>query len=226
VRTVFVDRDGVINVNRPDHAKSWDEFEFLPGAIDGLALLTKHGFKVIIVTNQAIVNRGLISQEELNALHDRMVAVIANNGGQVAAVLVCPHRPEDGCRSRKPAPGLLFEAQERYGANLAGAVLIGDDLSDLEAARRAGCHSILVLSGRVSSWSEKGLPEGCLAVIPDLRAAASYLTAERWRNVGAKPEGQPAEGEAVGLTASTSNGRKGHSCPPNAPAPGAARSAW
>jgi D-glycero-D-manno-heptose 1,7-bisphosphate phosphatase len=174
MRTVFVDRDGVINANRPDHVTSWDQFALLPGALDGLALLTRHGFDVVVVTNQAIVNRGTIAQAALDDIHARLVQTVERHGGRIVAVLACPHRPDEGCGCRKPAPGLLFRARDELGASLDGAVLIGDHVTDLEAARRAGCGSILVLSGRTAAGSA-GLPAGCLAMLADLHEAARYL---------------------------------------------------
>jgi D-glycero-D-manno-heptose 1,7-bisphosphate phosphatase len=176
-RTVFVDRDGVINVNRSDHVTSWGQFEFLPGALAGLAMLADHEIETIIVTNQSIVNRGLVSQAEVDRIHDQMLAVIADHGGQVRAILCCPHRPDQGCACRKPRPGLLLEAEAKLGVDLHDAVLVGDHPIDLEAARRAGCSSILVLSGRTADWTSSQLPPGCLAVLPDLLAAARQLSA-------------------------------------------------
>lgn len=177
VKTVFVDRDGVINVNRPDHVKSWAEFEFLPGALSGLASLTRHGFDVYVITNQAVVNRGLVSAAELDNIHDRMSRSVVVSGGRIAAVLFCPHRPDEECGCRKPAPGLLLEAADRFGVDLAASVLVGDHTSDLEAAERAGCRSILVRSGRLAADAAIELPAGCLAVLDDLVAAADYLAA-------------------------------------------------
>jgi D-glycero-D-manno-heptose 1,7-bisphosphate phosphatase len=175
VRTVFVDRDGVINANRSDHVTSWEQMELLPGALDGLALLTRAGFQVVVVTNQAIVNRGTITQAALDDLHGRLIQAVEGHGGKIAAVLACPHRPEEGCGCRKPAPGLLFKARDEYGASLDGAVLIGDHVTDLEAAWRAGCSSILVMSGRTAVAGLAALPDSCSAVAVDLHAAARHL---------------------------------------------------
>lgn len=174
---VFVDRDGVINVNRAEHVRTWSDLEFLPGALDGLALLTRSGFEVVVVTNQAIVNRGAVSREAVDGIHERMVAEIERMGGAVRAVLLCPHRPDEGCRCRKPAPGLLVDAATRLGIDLSDAVMIGDHEHDLEAARRAGCSSILLLSGRTRERPPAHeLPTGCLAVLPGLLEAAQFVT--------------------------------------------------
>lgn len=174
-RTVFLDRDGVLNRNRSDHVKVWSEFEFLPGALAAVARLTNAGYRVVVVTNQAIVGRGGLSQPELDAIHGRMTTDVERAGGRIAAVLACLHRPEAGCGCRKPAPGLLHAAVNQHAVDLDQAVLIGDHLTDLEAARRAGCPSILVLSGRTTAWPTVQLPAGCLAVRADVGSAVDYV---------------------------------------------------
>jgi len=145
---VFVDRDGVINRNRPDHVKSWSEFRFLSGSVEALVRLTRAGHRTFVITNQAIVNRGVVSAEVVATINRRMAEEVARHGGCIDAVLLCPHLPEEGCGCRKPMPGLLLQARERLGANLEEAYVIGDFSSDLEAARVAGCTPILVLTGR------------------------------------------------------------------------------
>lgn len=174
---VFLDRDGVINANRAEHVTSWSDFQFLPGALDGLRLLALAGHEVVLVTNQAIVGHGLLSRSKLDALHRRMLRAIADHGGRVSTVLVCPHRPEENCACRKPAPGLLLAAAQRLSLDVADTVLVGDHPTDLQAAERAGCRSILVLSGRQAEPpGPEELPPGCMAVVPDLLAAARALT--------------------------------------------------
>ena len=148
VGAVFLDRDGVINVNRVDHVKSWEEFAFLPGAIEAIAELTRAGLDVFVITNQAIVNRGMVPRARVEWINARMQRVVADHGGRIAAVAYCPHRVEEGCGCRKPQPGLLLDLARRHGVDLGTAVLVGDALSDLEAAAAAGCRAILVLTGR------------------------------------------------------------------------------
>ena len=173
--TVFVDRDGVINANRPGHVRSWSEVEFLPGALDGLALLAEAGFDIVVVTNQAIINRGEALRAAVDAIHANMVDEIERHGGSVRGFQVCPHRPDEGCGCRKPAPGLLLDAADRYGIRLPDAIVIGDHEDDLEAARRAGCASILVMSGRIRERRPHNLPSGCVAVLPGLHDAARFI---------------------------------------------------
>jgi D-glycero-D-manno-heptose 1,7-bisphosphate phosphatase len=182
----FVDRDGVINANRTDHVKSWDEFEFLPGALDALALLSRTGWRVVVVTNQAVVNRGVVSTLELEHLHARMADAIRHHGGRLSAVYACPHRPDEGCGCRKPEPGLLVAAAANLVGRLDRSFMVGDHLTDLEAAKRAGCKSILVLSGRHQLSSTQVLPDNCVAIVPNLLAAAQHVVGDNsWPRVKA-----------------------------------------
>jgi D-glycero-D-manno-heptose 1,7-bisphosphate phosphatase len=135
VRTIFLDRDGVINENRVDHVKSWAEFHFLPGALDGLRLLHELGYRMFVVTNQAIINRGLVEQTVVEQIHLRMNEVALAHGASITAVRYCPHRDEEVCGCRKPQPGLLTGLAEQYAINMREATLIGDALSDIAAGQ-------------------------------------------------------------------------------------------
>jgi histidinol-phosphate phosphatase family protein len=141
---VFVDRDGVLNRSRPDHVKSWDEFEFMPGALEGLAELRRMDVRVVVITNQSVVGRGLLTLGELHVLHQRMMAAVAGAGGEIENVYACPHLPDEGCRCRKPGTELFSRASSDLGVNLDESVMIGDSWSDVVAARNAGCRAILV----------------------------------------------------------------------------------
>lgn len=147
-RAVFLDRDGVINENRRDYVKSWDEFVFLPGALASLRRLAGTSFTIIVISNQSAVNRGLVSLSEVNDLNEHMVREVEERGGRIDGVYICPHRPDEGCDCRKPKPGLLHQAAEELGIDLASSYLVGDALSDVEAALAAGCTPVLVLTGR------------------------------------------------------------------------------
>ena len=145
--TVFLDRDGVINRNRADYVKQWSEFRFLPGARRAIAGMTRAGYRLFIITNQACIGKGLVARSALDEMHGRMLREIERAGGHVEAVLYCPHRSDEGCDCRKPAPGLLHRAQDEYGVDLGRAVVIGDSLTDMSAATAAGVPGILVFSG-------------------------------------------------------------------------------
>jgi histidinol-phosphate phosphatase family protein len=169
--SVLVDRDGVITANRHDYVKTWEEVEIIPGAIEALARLHQAGHRVFIVTNQSAIGRGLVSAAEIDAIHDRLGSLVAVKGGHVEAFLVCPHRPDEDCICRKPAPGLLHQARDKFGVSLGSAILIGDHESDLMAAAAAGCDSILVLTGRTAAGDTNGHPN----VANDLAAAAELI---------------------------------------------------
>jgi histidinol-phosphate phosphatase family protein len=170
---VLVDRDGVINRNLPDGVKSWDDFEFLPGALSGLAILRQAGHQVVVVTNQANIGRGILTRAQLDEIHRRMEVEVAAAGGMIDAVYVCEHLPEDGCRCRKPAPGLLRMAAQEMGFSLDQTYVIGDHRTDVAAARAAGAYAVLVLSGRESSVLP-GTAEPDF-VVAGLREAAELL---------------------------------------------------
>jgi D-glycero-D-manno-heptose 1,7-bisphosphate phosphatase len=145
--TIFLDRDGVINKNRPDYVKSWSEFCFLPGAKDALAVLTQAGYRLIVCTNQAGIAYGSISRETVENIHRHMVAEIARAGGSIEHIYYCPHGKDEGCFCRKPRPGMLLHARDELGVDLRDAFLIGDSISDIQAALAAGVRPILVLTG-------------------------------------------------------------------------------
>lgn len=142
--TVFLDRDGVINQNRADYVKAWGEFRFLPGARRAIADLTLAGYQIIIVTNQACVGKGLLAQSTLEAVHERMQQEIRQAGGRIEAILYCPHRSDEGCGCRKPAPGLLLRARDEFAVDLRHAIMVGDSMTDIAAATAAGMPAILV----------------------------------------------------------------------------------
>lgn len=145
---VFLDRDGVINENRPDHVKSWDEFVFLPSALPSLRRLARTPFAIIVVSNQSSINRGLVSLSEVNRINERMVKEVEKVSGRIDGIYICPHRSDEGCDCRKPKPGLLYRAADELCIDLASSCLVGDALSDVRAALGAECTPILVLTGR------------------------------------------------------------------------------
>jgi D-glycero-D-manno-heptose 1,7-bisphosphate phosphatase len=174
---VFLDRDGVINSNRPDHVKSWTEFEFLPGALGALNRLAKLDWPIAVVTNQSIIGRGLASQETVEEINARMMAEVRAAGGRIDGIWYCPHAPGAGCTCRKPAPGLLIAAADALDLDLRRSFLIGDALSDIQAAQAAGVWPIMVRTGRgagqLQSTSFSGQPE--LVIVDDLQAAVDWV---------------------------------------------------
>ena len=172
---VFLDRDGVINENRADHVKCWAEFRFLPGAPDAIARLSRAGVRIFVITNQAIINRGMVSREAVDQINSQMAAEVERHGGRIDAIAYCPHRPEEGCGCRKPQPGLLLDLARRHGLDLRATVVIGDALSDVEAGIAAGCRAILVLTGRGPEQLARTDGRNGFAVASDLSAAVELL---------------------------------------------------
>ncbi len=164
MRAVFLDRDGVINENRADHVKSWGEFRFLAGVPEAIARLTQAGHQVFIITNQAIVNRGIASREMVESINQRMVRELEHWGAKIADVAYCPHRPDEWCACRKPRPGLLFQLAREHGVSLRDAVLIGDAWTDMQAGYAAGCETILVLTGRGAAQLPRQ-PDGAVGAV-------------------------------------------------------------
>jgi D-glycero-D-manno-heptose 1,7-bisphosphate phosphatase len=171
---VFLDRDGVINENRPDHVLSWSQFRVLPGVAEAIRKLNHEGVPVFVITNQASVGRGLLSQENLDDIHSRMVRVLASAGARIETVYTCPHRPEDQCECRKPKPGLLEFAARSHGLDLSRSFVVGDAATDIQAGRACGCRTILVLTGRGrAQLAEKPDPPDYVAL--DLAEAALWI---------------------------------------------------
>jgi D-glycero-D-manno-heptose 1,7-bisphosphate phosphatase len=158
---VFLDRDGVINKDRPDYVRSWEEFEFLPGVLEALRVLAAGPHQVVVVSNQSGIGRGLVSRETVDEIHARMTEAVRRSGGRIDAVYYCPHRPDEDCPCRKPRPGLILKAARELDIDLAGSWLVGDDLRDLESAVAAGVRPVLVRTGH-----GRDLPETALAGLP------------------------------------------------------------
>jgi D-glycero-D-manno-heptose 1,7-bisphosphate phosphatase len=145
---VLLDRDGVINRDSPDYIKHWGEFEFLPRSLEAIRRLTETGFAVIVVTNQSIVGRKMVSPETLAHTHRMMCQAVKEAGGQITDIFFCPHTPDDHCSCRKPEPGLILSACRRYRIDPGDTFMVGDSATDIECARRAGCgHVLLVATG-------------------------------------------------------------------------------
>lgn len=186
---VFLDRDGVICENRDDYVKSWQEFAFVPGSVEACAALTRAGLRLFVVTNQSAVGRGILSRRTLDTIHDSMLQALSRAGAGIEAVLVCPHAPEDRCECRKPAPGLVEEAADRFGIDRSRAWMVGDAASDVAAGKRAGIGTILVLTGRGGTQA-RGLAES--GTTPDF-VAQDLVDAGIWILAQMAARGVPLE---------------------------------
>lgn len=181
MRLVILDRDGTINADSADFVKSPSEWKPLPGALEAIARINHAGWHVVVATNQSGLGRGLFDVASLNAMHAKMHTMLAAVGGRVDAIFYCPHGPDEGCRCRKPEPGLFEQIAERYGLDLADMPAVGDSLRDMVAAVSAGCEPHLVLTGKAQALGGKPLPESYplgTIVHEDLAAFAEYLVTQ------------------------------------------------
>ncbi len=178
MKTVFLDRDGVINQDSSGYIKSWDEFFFIPGSLEAIKCLTDYGFAVIIITNQSIINRKWISLEVLLDMHRKLNSRVEASGGKIADIFFCPHTPDEGCLCRKPRPGLIHQACEKYPVDIGASIMIGDSGKDILCGKNAGCgKTVLVLTGNGFSAQNELANDHVYpdAVVPDLLEAVRWI---------------------------------------------------
>jgi D-glycero-D-manno-heptose 1,7-bisphosphate phosphatase len=147
-RAAFLDRDGVINRKPPEgqYVTHWEGMHFLPDVAGAIALLNRADFRVIVVTNQRCVAKGLVSAAALEAMHQQMSEELAAGGAKIDEIYYCPHEKYPPCFCRKPAPGMLLAAARAHDIDLTASWMIGDSEIDVEAGRNAGCRTALVLT--------------------------------------------------------------------------------
>lgn len=145
---VLLDRDGVLNVDLPGSLCALADLRMIPGSAQAVHLLGEKGYGVLVVTNQACVGRGDLSAGHLEEIHRAMETRIEEAGGRIEDWFVCAHRAEDACGCRKPRPGLIRDACQKYGFDPARTFFVGDAGRDVEAARAAGCIPVLVRTGK------------------------------------------------------------------------------
>lgn len=159
-KAVFLDRDGTIN-KYVGFLTDINDFELIDGVTEAIKRLNKSGYLVIVVTNQPVIARGEITTDELNEIHNKMETLLGNNGAYVDDIFYCPHHPDKGfegerpeykvkCVCRKPQPGLLLEAAEKYNIDLKQSWMVGDSLSDIETGRNAECKTLYVGRNKVA----------------------------------------------------------------------------
>lgn len=175
-RIIILDRDGVINFDSDAYIKSADEWIPIPGSLDAVARLSRGGYRIMVVTNQAGIGRGLFDQPTLNAIHDKMRRMAADLGGSIDEIYFCPHTPQDHCPCRKPKPGLYHAIAKRLGTDLHDIPSVGDSLRDIQAAVAAGARPILVRTGNGRD-TEAQVRHMDVPVYDDLAAAVDDLLA-------------------------------------------------
>ncbi len=180
---VFVDRDGTLNVD-VDYLSSPGALEVFPQVPEAVFRLNRSGLKVILVTNQSGIARGLLSFEDLDAIHQKLQADLTRSHAWLDDVLCCPHHPADGCRCRKPGPGMIEQATSRHAIDVSTSYVVGDQSHDVELANRVGAKGILVMTGPRSRESlavcqTKRVVIDCVA--PDFADAVSWILRD-WTN--------------------------------------------
>ena len=177
-KAAFLDRDGVINIDH-GYVSSPEQFEFIDGVFDACRHLQQQGYLLIVVTNQSGIGRGYYNEQQFAALTQWMTAQFAQHGVSITEVFFCPHHPTDAiapyqidCQCRKPAPGMLLQALEKYQIDPSQSLMLGDKRADMQAARAAGIkRKVLVLSGqRVSEEDKASADEVWPSIITALTA--------------------------------------------------------
>ena len=161
-RAVFLDRDGTL-IDDVGYIADAEEVRLVPGAAEALRALREAGFRLVVVSNQSGLGRGLVTQEQADAVHERFVRELESAGAGIDAAYYCPHAPQDDCDCRKPKPGMLLDAARDLGLDLERSFMVGNSEVDVGAGEAAGTRSILLADGtdwpeaarRIRSWSRQ-----------------------------------------------------------------------
>ena len=145
-KAIFLDRDGVLNVKKNDYVKTVSELELFPFILQPLKKLQNAGFKLIIITNQSAINRGLTTHEEIKKIHLELEKFLKNDNITIDGIYYCPHRPDENCSCRKPKPGMIHQAVTDWNLDVHSSWFVGDSESDVEAGKSVGCKTMLISS--------------------------------------------------------------------------------
>jgi len=176
-KIIFLDRDGVINEDPiGDYVKTWEDFRFIPGALDALQELTGAGFKTVIISSQAGIGDRVYSEQALNDITDKMLAECKKNGVVIRNVYYCLHGKNADCDCRKPKTGLFEQAEREMRFDRNNTFFIGDKFTDVEAGNRFGLRCLFVLTGHGQNdrqkFNQTHKPE---RIFPSIAEAARYV---------------------------------------------------
>ena len=175
--TIFLDRDGTLNYD-PGYLKSPSDLKLLPGVGPALARLKAAGARLVVVTNQSGVGRGILTLKDLEAIHARLEGLLEQDDAALDAIYFCPHHPDAGCRCRKPARGMVDRAVSELQLDLRRSYLIGDHARDIQLAKVVGSKAILVTPGKVDEQAinmlraERAMPD---TIVPSMAEAADWI---------------------------------------------------
>ncbi|WP_455367118.1 D-glycero-beta-D-manno-heptose 1,7-bisphosphate 7-phosphatase [Kaarinaea lacus] len=163
---IILDRDGVINEDSDEYIKSPEEFIPIAGSLEAIAKLNRAGYTIVVATNQSGIARGYFNEATLQAMHEKLRALLTAEGGHIDRIYYCPHGPNDDCDCRKPKPGLLQQILQDYPVDPADVIAIGDSLRDLQAAQAVGISSVLVRTGKGKKTEVQLETDNALATTP------------------------------------------------------------
>jgi D-glycero-D-manno-heptose 1,7-bisphosphate phosphatase len=180
VKLIILDRDGVINQDSDTYIKTAEEWEPIPGSIDAIVRLFRSGYKIVIATNQSGIGRGFFGYDALEAMHFKLKSLLISSNVTLSGIFFCPHTPEDECKCRKPASGLLDQIAKEFNTDLTGVYIVGDSLRDLQAGLKHKCSPILVRTGKgvnteILLKKEQSLILKETRIFNDLACVADYL---------------------------------------------------
>lgn len=182
---VFLDRDGTI-IEDVDYLTRAEQLRLIPGASAAIRALNEQGLAVVVVTNQSAVARGMLTEDGLGAIHQRLTDMLAADGAHLDAIYYCPHLAEGGlapydrsCDCRKPAPGMLLQAANEHGIDLTVSAMIGDSLRDLDAGAAAGCTTLILVRTGHGAAEEAASALRASFVAEDLAGAVAELLSRR-----------------------------------------------
>lgn len=182
-KTIFIDRDGVINKDpggwtKYSYVTKWKDFHFLPGSKKAVKALNRAGYNIIVISNQAGVSKGFFTEKKLRFINKKMLGEIEKSGGKIKRTYYCIHQKDDNCGCRKPDTGLFRKAEKELGVKAKGAYFIGDGVMDVEAGRKAGMRTVLLLSGKTALADLKGWKSKPDLVFKDLNEAVNFILKE------------------------------------------------
>ncbi len=181
---MFLDRDGTLNED-PGYFHEAAKLVVFPGVPEALRDLKAAGFLLIVVTNQGAIGKGMYPLKDMQDVHETLQAYLAPFNAQIDDFFYCPHVEEENCPCRKPKPGMLITARDKYGIKLGESYVVGDKISDLQAGRAAGCRTVLVLTGHgkdeEATAQAKRLNVADIVVKDMGRAAKAIVTDARQR---------------------------------------------
>lgn len=180
---IVLDRDGVINETRKDVILELSDWSPIPGSVEAIVALSRMGYRLVVATNLAGLSHGLFSASSVEVIHQHLCDQVASMGGMIEGVFYCPHSADEGCDCRKPRTGMLDAIEHELGAELQGAMMVGDSLKDIQAARAKGCQPVLVRTGKGTQtetatllWPKYG--EG-IVIFDDLAEFAKNLISSK-----------------------------------------------